>query len=420
MNVSNKELLFIDSGGIYQSYAERLCEEFKVVKYFAEWDNDEHDIRAAKKAVGEGGEFLKVDNWEKNVYDADVIFFPGCSRKHLQEDLTSRGFNVFGSGALADLENNREIFLSKIKEWGFPLPEYVIAEGIDDLLKKLEKADGVRYIKFSMFRSDMQTYKHWNFEASKIAFEQLRLKQGTYANKIRFIIVTPIQGVETGRDTGVIYGQQFSKFLGGYEIKNRAYAARVISNENLPKPMIEFADRIAEISKELQISTFWSDEVRVDKDFYPLDFTARLGVPPNEIQQVLCKNLGEIIYHGSMGDFVEPVWEKEYAVQLFIDYGNDIDQWVPLKYPDKFARNIKMYNYTKEDDIYWMIPSPDKHENTACAVVGTGDSLDAAIEQCIEICGTIEGENIEFDKNQFIEANDIIEEGSKMGIKIFD
>lgn len=410
----------MDSGGIYQSFAERLSEEFGVVKYFSEWDDNEHDIRAAKKATGEGGDFLKVDNWEKNVYDADAIFFPGCSKLHLQEDLKNRGFNVFGSGALSTLENNREVFLNTVKDWGFPIPEYIVAEGINDLLKKLEKTEGIRYIKFSMFRSDLQTYKHWNFEASKITFEQLRLKQGTYANKIRFIIVTPIKGVETGRDTGVINGQQFKRFLGGYEIKNRAYAARVISNENLPSPMIDFASRIAEMSKELGVSTFWSDEVRVDKEFYPLDFTARLGIPPNEIEQVLCRNLGEIIYYGAQGDFVEPVWEKEYAVQLFIDYGNDMDQWVPITYPDKYSRNIKMYNYTKEDDIYWMIPSPDKHENTACAVVGIGNSLEEAIKECIEICGTIEGENIEYDKNQFLDAQEIIEEGSKAGITIFD
>lgn len=421
MDIQNKSLLFIDSGGIYQSFAERLSEEFGVVKYFSEWDDNEHDIRAAKKAVGEGGEFIKVDNWERNVYDSDVVFFPGCSRKYHQEDLRNRGFNVFGSGALADLENNREKFLNQVKDWGFPVPEYIIADGIYDLLKKLEKVgDQVRFIKFSMFRSDMQTYKHWNFEASKITFEQLRLKQGTYANKIRFIIVTPIKGVETGRDTGVICGQQFTKFLGGYEIKNKAYAARVITNANLPKPMIEFADRIAEMSKELGISTFWSDEVRVDKKFFPLDFTARLGVPPNEILQRNCTNLGQIIYHGSQGDFVEPIYEKEFSVQLFIDYGNDVDQWIPIKFPEKYARNIKPYNYTCEGDMCWIIPSPDKHENTVCAVVGLGDTLDAAIEECIEICGTIEGENIDYDKNEFLDAQKVIDEGAKAGVTIFD
>lgn len=422
MDISEKQLLFIDSGGIYQSFAERLSEEYGSVKYFSEWDDNEHDIRAAKKAVGEGGDFIKVDNWEKNVYDADVIFFPGCSKLSTQEDLKQRGFNVFGSGALANLENNREKFLDQIKEWKFPVPEYEIAVGIDDLLNKLEKiGNEIRFIKFSMFRSDMQTYKHWNFEASKITYEQLRLKQGTYANKIRFIIVTPIQGVETGRDDFVINGQKPTKFMGGYEIKNKAYAARIITNDNLPKPMIDFANHIAELSKELEVSTFWSDEVRVDGGkFYPLDFTARLGVPPNEILQRNCINLGEIIYHGSQGDLVEPIYEKEYAVQLFIDYGNDVDTWIPITYPDKYSRNIKPYNYTREDDIVWIIPSPDKHENTVCAVVGLGDSLEEAIEECIEICGTVEGENIDFDKNEFLDANKVIDEGSDMGIEIFD
>jgi len=410
----------MDSGGIYQSFAERLSEEYGTVKYFSEWDDNEHDIRAAKKAVGEGGDFIKVDNWEKNVYDSDVIFFPGCSRKNLQEDLIQRGFNVFGSGALADIENNRELFLDKVKEWGFPLPEYMVVEGINSLLKALENVDGIRFIKFSMFRSDMQTYRHWNFESTKITFEQLRLKQGTYADKLRFIIVTPIQGVETGRDTFVVHGQQPVKFMGGYEIKNKAYASRVITNDNLPKPMQEFSSRISEVSKELMVSTFWSDEVRVDKNkFYPLDFTARLGVPPNEILQRNCINLGEIIFHGAQGDLVEPIYEKEYAVQLFIDYGNDVDQWIPIKYPEKYHRNIKPYNYTFRDDICWIIPSPDKHENTVCAVVGLGDTLESAIDECIKICGTIEGENIDYDKNEFIDAQKCIDEGEKEGVNIF-
>lgn len=271
-------ILFVDSGGLYLSFAQRLTKEFDTVYYFNEWEYNGDDMRAANYIIGKGIQGIEKVNSVAEAKDkADVIFYPYCTKMDEQMDLISQGYKVFGSGSAAVLENDRFLFMRKIEEKELPSIKHEVVKSVDELMGILERATGDKYIKINMFRRDMQTYHHWSIESSRIFFNRLKLNIGTYQDDIRFIVEDPVDGQECGVDTYCIEGKLPSVTMAGYELKNKAYIGRMIPTKKLPKGVKDNIEFLADFVGECGVSCFFSDEERVHKNkFYLTDPTMRL------------------------------------------------------------------------------------------------------------------------------------------------
>ena len=413
-------ILVVDSAGAYISLAQRLTKEFDTVYLHEEWDENMSSMTSDKRTAGSGIEGLqKVSHITEVLYDVDVVLYPSCTRAVEQMDLLNRSFPIFGSGTSAALENDRELLLNKLKEWELPEPEYLVVTSIDTLLKKLENIKEA-YIKISTFRMDLETYHHWSMDATRIRFERLRSKIGTYANQIKFIIEFPIKGIELGTDEYTIRGKMPAKLHLGYELKNQLYLVRAINRTDMPEKMQTISADIAAYTNESGVSCVWSNEVRVDKTkFYLTDPTMRFGIPAGECMYFNMQNMGEMMKKGVHGDLVEPDFKYKYVAQVILTSKTCPQDWLYIKYPKEFSDNIRFYNYTIQDGKTYVIPSADLQDETFCSVLSGGDSYMDALESAYEIAAQVQADGCSYDKNLMLEAKKTIEEGEAQGIHIF-
>ncbi len=142
---------------------------------------------------------------------------------------------------------------------------------------------------------------------------------------------------------------------------------------------------------------------------------ARLPNPPGFLQTLMLKNYSEIIWQGANGECVEPEYDHAFGVQLQIkSTWSDQEHWQPIDFDAKYRDQVKIVNPCKINGRHYCVPL--RFGIAECgAVVGTGDSIDAAVKMAKKAADTIEGYMLKVDCNVMDDAIEACEGAKAMG-----
>ncbi len=306
-----------------------------------------------------------------------------------------------------------------MKKLGLYVTPYKVIVGIESLREYLKAHDNV-YVKCSILRGDFETFHALNYRFAEPKLDEIEYKLGAMKHIKEFIVEEAYdEAVETGCDLYTVDGKYPTATLAGIEVKDLGYIGKINKYENLSPKVTDFNTKMAETLEGYGYRGFFSTEVRVSKTKppYMLDFCARLGSPPNELYQMMYKNLAEIIWYGSQGYLIDPVYEHKYGVEVFIHSSWADQNWQEIEFPKKYRDNIKLRNACKINDKYYAVPQTVGLPEVG-AIVAEGDNIKEVIEKVKEIADTIQGYYLEIKLDAIDTAMEQFKKLEEFGVKI--
>ena len=134
--------------------------------------------------------------------------------------------------------------------------------------------------------------------------------------------------------------------------------------------------------------------------YFHLDPTCRAPNPPTALFNRMCTNLAEIVWEGSDGTLVDPVFSAKYGAIIILSSDYARNHFYTMDVPKDFADDV-FYSYPcKIDGRIYVVPQRDDLEmNAACQVVAIGDDLDKVIAEVKDRASKIEGHQIRYDES---------------------
>jgi hypothetical protein len=391
-NKLNITACIVDTG-FFVPLAEHLAQHYAKVLYYC--PRESGYMRSDDDRCGEGIEGVeKIYSFWDRIDEVDLFVFTDCYFADVQEYLKKLGKRVWGSGKTSWMELDR----FRMREWqekaGLPTPETMECIGIEDLKESLGEN---QFVKINKYRADMETAKHYDAVRSDQRFDDMKVKFGAYKDQMPFLVENKIEGVEIGIDTFSVDGKNPKQVMFGLEIKDCSYLCRMIDYADLPDAVKVVNDATLKVFTDEKMRGSYSSEIRIDKkgDGYLVDLSLRMGNPPYQLYMELWENFAEIIYAGAGGEIVEPIAKAKYGAIAIIQSEFAVKHWLSLKIPKEIQKLVKIMNMTKVDGEIYSVPLFGLAE--VGAVVGIGDTAEAAIEMCKKNAEQIEGDSVEID-----------------------
>jgi hypothetical protein len=356
------------------------------------------------------------DIW-KNLDDFSLICFPDTGDGGLQKKLRETGYNVYGSALAEKMELDRVWFKQELKKLGLPVNYYKTFTDVDKLREYLEKNDDL-FIKFPYFRGIAESKSHSNWKDTEEWWAKLNHDLGPLRHHFEeFIVESPIKAkVECGTDRYYTPKGYYEYFLTGIEIKNECYIAKVVTEKEAPKLLMDTDNKVATLLNKYDCRSSVSTELRIPKKDlgYLIDYTARSGCPPMSSVLTAFGNTKEIMMNIAENKIIDQDIDYKYVVEIELCSDAVIKDWLPVSYPKEFEDNIKLKSPCIIDGQHFVIPI-DNGNGVGQVVVGS-DNLDDAIEECLDICEEIETEGLSYHKESFEKAKEQLKEAIKMGV----
>ena len=397
--MTNRTICVIDSGNT--SWAERLSQEYERVLYWrgdptiASHSNDD--------AIGAGfGSYERITDKQfwAGLRDIDTFCFLDVGNaplaKHLRDEM---GFRVWSGFDGEELEQDRVDCKEVLKKVGLSVPKWSMITGIDDLRSYLYD-NPEQVVKVSRNRRLCETFLANDWQSTDLKLDGLQAELGGKKWSQEFLVEEVIDAItESGYDGYCIDGEFPKKALTGCEIKSKAYAIQVIQYDKLSKPVLETNERLKGVLKDVSYRQFWHTEIRVtNNDFFPIDFTCRIGTPPSELMQELITNWAEIIEAGVQGELVEPNYAAKFGVEAIITCEGSGNKWAAFNPDKKVANHFRMFNQFRDPEHGGFIVPDDMEDEKVGTVVAIGDSLDEAIKKCRSYTDGMKGFHVHLDE----------------------
>ncbi len=414
MDFSNQTVLVVDQG-LYVHIAEKLAESFGRVLYYCNGWRAAFPL-SARYNVGAGIEGVqRVSNPWEYVDAADLIVFPDTYFGGEQEYLRSQNKRVWGSGHADILELHRDELKTVMRGAGLPLGPYRVITGLEALRDCLKDNPGV-YVKGSVFRGDVETFRNQNWVVTQPLLDDLASRLGPRQASTVFVVEDPIDGVEVGYDGACIDGQFPAVACFGYEAKDAGYIGKVVDYDDLPQALREVNRRLAPAMAALGCRSFFSTEVRVGADRRPylMDPALRAGSPPSEAYIELFSNWAEVIWAGAAGEIAELQPAARYAAEIILRSEWGRKHFLALDIPEPVRRFVKIHGHCRLDGRDYAAPLGIREIGAA---IGIGDSLEDAVGAAIEHAEAVAGLELEFDRNALNAAMEAVEQGRQYGIE---
>jgi hypothetical protein len=419
--LESKTVCCIDHGS-YTEVGLRLAREFGRVLYFKPWVSS--SPQTFPLIVGDGfNEMERIpDIWDR-LDEIDLFVFPDLYFGPLQLHLESLGKRVWGARNAERYEYDRELFVKTLKEIGLPVPKVKVCVGITALREYLMENEN-QYIKISTTRGDSESWHHINYDLSQQKLNAMLFYYGPVSERVRFQVWDHIESaIEIGYDGPTVDGQFFDS-MQGFEKKNLAYIGAWTKYSDMPEAVREVNEAFAPILKAERCRSMFGSEVRVTEDSTPyfIDATIRTPCPPGESQLEMYTNLGEVMWHGSVGDVVPIEPAAKFAVQVMLYSAWAEGNWCPIEIPDKVRKWVKLFSSCKVNDLYYAVPDemgePIVHGNTEVGgVVGLGDTIEEAIDACREHCDELKGFDLDFQFSELAECLKSIRAGEDQDVE---
>jgi hypothetical protein len=422
-DLSDKVATVIDLGN-YQELAIRLARDFGKVNFFKPWKRSAPSYHSL--VIGQGfDEINRVRNLFDVVNETDIFIFPDVYDADLQLHLERLGKRVWGSRRAEEFEFNRGLFKRTLKEVGLPVPEYVEIQGMTALREFLEDhADEEWFIKRHLLRGDGETCAAENIELSRAILGQMDAYYGGLKELFKFIVEKKVEAaIEVAYD-GICVDGQFTDGFVGCEAKNRAYIAAFTAYQDMNEHVRTVNEAFAPKLKECRMRSMWGTEIRVSEDGKPyfIDATCRMPSPPGELMLEMIGNLSEIIWHGSVGEFVQAEPVKPFGVEVMVYADWEDASTLPMQVPDKVRQWFKFDSCCKVGNTYHSIQfGGDEHypwiRSQVAEIVAIGDSVEEAIELAKGYADELIGLNCEVTIEALADALKDIRAGEKEGVE---
>jgi hypothetical protein len=389
-DLSSRRCLVWDYG-LFESCAAKLGESFGEVLYYVPWKGAYPGSN--KLLIGEGVDNLtRVRDFFDHVDEADLIYFPDLGDGDLQVYLREKGKRVWGSGKGENLENFRWDTKLLMKKLGLPTAPAKLIVGIEALRDELKGRDNL-WIKLSTFRADGETWHHLTWTLSEPRVAELEWRLGAKAPHTEFIVEDDIPNAqEEGYDGWNIDGGFPSLAMLGYEIKGSGLIGRVMPYEKLPDTVKLVNKKLGPEMKRLGYRGNFSSELR---NGVLIDPCCRTPSPPGELYPEMYENYAECVWEGADGNLIDPIQKWKYGVEICVESDWSEKNWMAIHFPKEIEPFVKLRNYTKIDDVFYVLPMNEGPR--VGAVIGLGNTLKEAVEQAITNAKQIEGFHIECD-----------------------
>jgi len=415
VDVSTKNLLFVDRGGLYTYMAQELGKHYNHVWYHL-LDSSPYK-QSNLSEIGKGlPEIQRVDDLESYLDKADISYWPDIYDGKRQEWLRKQGYRIFGSGRSDEIELDKVKFMDRLEEVGLPVPETHLVNGIEELLSFLtNRKPGEWWIK-GLWRGDFETKKFAGIRQLRSWIEQdLVPRIGKRAETVPMLVQAKIESkTEPGWDGMQVNGQYTSCSV-GYEIKDQGLIARVYGPSETPEILDRVNQAMAPFFKELGMRGHYSTEVRVTErgEPYFIDPTCRIPSPAGELFPRLYKNYPEAVWQIACGFVPRLDPAARYGAEIVVVSPYAEKKEICVEFPKEYTDNIMLKSHCKRGGSYYCIPGQPGTGGYFCCVVTVGNSWKDCGKQAVEVAKEIVTEELDFDENVFSEAAKAIEGGEK-------
>lgn len=420
---SKRRVLVYDSG-LNVGLANALSRDFGEVLYFTNWSRAFPSMTEVVSGHGYEGVKRITDFWS-HVNDVDLFVFPDCYNGDLQVYLDSIGKRVWGSRKGSNLELCRWNTKDLMKSVGLPLQPCQRVRGLKELRAVLKDKTNC-FVKISSWRGDMESWHHINYELSEPRLDELAFRLGPVQHMAYFIIEDAIETeIEVGYD-GIFTGSWPNFAMQGYEKKDCGLLASIMPYDELPEEVREVNEKLEEFLKESKYRNFLSTEIRIGEDSLPylIDVTNRAPIPSSSIQIANYKNLADVLWQGAAGESVPIEYRAKFGAEAMIYSDWAHKHWMTVKVTEEVQPYVNLFNSLNlGKEIEAVIPSFQDLAvigNEIGSVIGLGDTLEEAIEECREHAKGIEGMGLDIQTNSFESLLPQIQEAQEKGMKFSD
>jgi hypothetical protein len=280
-----------------------------------------------------------------------------------------------------------------------------------DALEALLRTEKDKWVKVNRFRANTETFHHIDYEHSAYQLNYMRDEFGGVAEKVVFVVQDPIPDAqEVGYDGFCIDGKYPKKSFQGYEKKNELYLGSWLWDRDMPEMVTRVNEAIAPVLKELGYRNFLATEIR---DEFFIDITPRHAGQTQEHLQDTCTNLAEVIWAGAQGEVVEPEFKAKFAAEATLHYTGCEEDWKILRISPDAQKYIRLTNYCQDGDLFHFPPGKN---NEVGVVIGSGDTIEAAIDDLKAHLELAEDEPIRAEVEGFAELIQTIQKAQEEGI----
>lgn len=411
--------------GTFTALAEKLAETYSKVYYHCPVEKEYQNIVDASTGEGLPKVEKLEDFFEPEIFnEIDLFIFPDIGYGGVQKYLRSVDKAVWGNMGADELELQRDMFLDVLKEIGLPTVKSVVLQGLTALSEHLKKVKN-KWIKINTFRGNMETWHHTDYAHSSRRLESMAVIFGGAKEQVTFVVQDEIESdMELGYDGWSIDGKFPAQSFQGYEKKNELYLGSLLRNKELPKEIQYVNEKMAPVLKRYGYRNWWATEIRVAKGIpYFIDPTARHPGQTGEHQWETCSNLAEVIWLGSHGELINPIFEYNFAAEATLHYEGGCDseaivqEWKILDIPSKVKPWFKPYHYCIVDGIYNFLPS---NKDEVGVILGVGNSIKEAIDHLKKNIEQMKELPVYAKLGGFKDLLESIIEAEKKGIKFAD
>jgi hypothetical protein len=405
--------------GLFVELAVRLARDYGKVYYHSPWQSEAPKMNTAW--VGRGLENIEVVDSPFDVLDdVDLIVYPANCFASQQLQFEKLGKKIWGARKGERMELDRVWAKEEMKRRGLPVGPYAVVKGMAALRDYLKKHENV-YVKVSKWRGTFETFGSKDYKSIEPLLDDVENGLGAFKHEIEFIVEGAIDdAVEMGLDAYCVDGKLPTKLMAGIEVKDLGYVGIFKPYAEIPEPLRRFPTKMESYFRAERYRCFFSADTRITKGPVPYmtDACMRAATPPNELYQEIYTNLGQIIWDGANGILTDPEPVAKYGAELMIQSSFSGKHWQPIDFPDELRRFVKLRNATRIKGRYYIIPQESELTDIG-AVIGYGDTLQAAIKMCKKVADQVTGYDIHVPTATFDSAEEEIAKGEKIGLKLF-
>lgn len=416
MDLSTKTVLFIDNG-LFISFCRKVAPAFKKAYYHKPFASA--FVRTNDLAPGQGfPEFEWCEQPQEIEDEIDLFVFLDLYQSGYQMRLRKQDKRVWGAGVGEEMELFRWEFKEELKRLGLPVQKVEHIIGINKLRDYLKSTKGTKFVKTSYVRGDFETFKADAYKLIEPRLDELAHTLGVKKDKYEFIVEDEIpDAVEIGYDGFVIDGQFPKQCMTAYEIKDCGMIGAVKNYNDLAEGVKLVNSKLAPQFKADTYRGFFCSEIRLTKKKEPflIDPCCRLGTPSNELLQELFDGWPQVLWDGAGGICTTPKPKARFGCLAIIYSEWATNDWLSLYYPRELDAFVKLRFHVRDGDKDYIVPQIIGIPDVGC-VVGTGDTLQAAIKQCKERAEQVKGFQVTVKLDALDTAMEVIEKGKKFGI----
>jgi hypothetical protein len=417
-----EKVCMVVTHGLFVSQAERLARDFKKVYLVVSWNS--HSFPTVNHwAPGMGlPNVEKVKSiWGPHLEECDLIVFPDIYFSDEQIRLEKMGYRVWGGRNGEEMECYRETCKEVMEGLGLPVQPWTLVKGITALREYLKGHEN-QHVKLDMWRGTFETFKAETYAAVETQLDKIALKLGGMKEETEFVVEQDLPDcVEVGLDTFCIDGHYPSQTIVGIEVKDLGYVGEFKKWKDIPEPIRLWNEEMAAEFARYGYRGDVSNELRIGKDMkaYMIDATCRSPSPPGELLQEYYTNYSEIRWYGAEGIVIDPIPAGKFGVQVVMRSEFAKEEWQPVTFDEKYAKQIKLFNccVNAKGERFVVPQSEDMGE--VGAIIGWGDTLEAAIAHMQKAADSIGGFQIKIPHGSIDEAKKQMEELSEMGLDVF-